>query len=170
MQDVVEEYKTFEGHKEDIICMATYADRCVLATGDYEGRITVWNLNAGEKRFSLFHRSDRCARRPPSRFCCGSFVPLLPPPPCRIRTLLPCALCVDRALMPAQQRARAFVPSPHATQTCVAFSCLFLHVSRLSFSSHVHQVRERRRGALLAASGEQERGVWAAARARVLRR
>ncbi len=28
----------------------------LLATGDYEGRITVWNLFSGEKRMSLFHR------------------------------------------------------------------------------------------------------------------
>jgi hypothetical protein len=33
----------------------------LLATGDYEGRITIWNLFTGEKRLSLFHR---CEKRP----------------------------------------------------------------------------------------------------------
>ena len=61
MQDVVEEYKEFEGHEEDILSMDMYMKKSILATGDYEGRICVWNINSGEKKMSLFHRSDRHA-------------------------------------------------------------------------------------------------------------
>eukprot|EP00798_Chlamydomonas_sp_ICE-L_P024012 gene24012-9585_t len=57
--DVVEEYRTYEGHREDITHMTAYTDRQLLATGDYEGRITIWNLFTGEKRMSLFHRAER---------------------------------------------------------------------------------------------------------------
>ncbi len=35
---------------------AAFPERQLLATGDYEGRITIWNLFTGEKRMSLFHR------------------------------------------------------------------------------------------------------------------
>lgn len=59
IQDVVEEYKMFEGHEEDILSMDVYMKKSILATGDYEGRICIWNINSGEKKFSLFHRSDR---------------------------------------------------------------------------------------------------------------
>lgn len=61
LQDVVEEYKVFEGHEEDILSMDMYMEKSILATGDYEGRICVWNINSGEKKMSLFHRSDRHA-------------------------------------------------------------------------------------------------------------
>ncbi|KAJ9529394.1 hypothetical protein QJQ45_013762 [Haematococcus lacustris] len=57
--DVVTEYRTYEGHREDITHMAACASRQLLATGDYEGRITIWNLFTGEKRMSLFHRAER---------------------------------------------------------------------------------------------------------------
>jgi hypothetical protein len=39
-------------HKHSLAC----ALQKLLATGDYEGRITVWSLFTGEKRMSLFHR------------------------------------------------------------------------------------------------------------------
>lgn len=57
--DVVTEYRSYEGHREDITSMAAYAKRTVLATGDYEGRITIWNPFTGEKRMCLFHRAER---------------------------------------------------------------------------------------------------------------
>jgi len=57
--DKVEDYRTFEGHREDITHMAAFPEKQLLATGDYEGRITVWNLFSGEKRMSLFHRAER---------------------------------------------------------------------------------------------------------------
>lgn len=61
VQDVVTECKEFEGHKDDVLCMAVSPDGSQLATGDYEGRVIVWNLHTGEKRLALFHRSDRRA-------------------------------------------------------------------------------------------------------------
>jgi WD40 repeat protein len=57
--DVVTEYRSYEGHREDITSMAAYSKRMVLATGDYEGRITIWNPFTGEKRMCLFHRAER---------------------------------------------------------------------------------------------------------------
>jgi WD40 repeat protein len=60
LQDVVEEYKVFEGHEEDILSMDVYMKKSVVATGDYEGRICIWNVNSGEKKMCLYHRSDRC--------------------------------------------------------------------------------------------------------------
>lgn len=59
LQDVVEEYKTLEGHKDDILAMDAFLDHALLATGDYEGRINVWNINSGERRMSMFHKADR---------------------------------------------------------------------------------------------------------------
>ncbi|KAG2498385.1 hypothetical protein HYH03_003644 [Edaphochlamys debaryana] len=56
---VVEEHRTFEGHREDILTMAASPQRQLLATGDYEGRINVYHLFTGEKRTSLFHRAER---------------------------------------------------------------------------------------------------------------
>jgi WD40 repeat protein len=70
VQDVVEEYKSFEGHKDDILCMSTFPSRSLLATGDYEGRINVWHLNTGEKRYSLYHRSHRYSPSSPHRPLC----------------------------------------------------------------------------------------------------
>jgi WD40 repeat protein len=60
---VVEECKTLEGHGDDILAMDAYTPRSLLATGDYEGRINVWNMNSGEKRMAMYHRSDRCVHR-----------------------------------------------------------------------------------------------------------
>ena len=57
--DVVTECRLYEGHREDILHMAAYPARQLLATGDYEGRINVWNLFTGERRMSLFHRAER---------------------------------------------------------------------------------------------------------------
>ncbi|GAX72651.1 hypothetical protein CEUSTIGMA_g107.t1 [Chlamydomonas eustigma] len=57
--ETIREYRTFEGHREDITHMAAYPKRQLLATGDYEGRITIWNLFTGEKRMCLFHRAER---------------------------------------------------------------------------------------------------------------
>ncbi len=54
--DCITEFRTYEGHREDITHMAAYPIRSLLATGDYEGRITIWNLFTGEKRMCLFHR------------------------------------------------------------------------------------------------------------------
>ncbi|GIL56855.1 hypothetical protein Vafri_12156, partial [Volvox africanus] len=72
---VVTEYRTFEGHREDILAMAALPQRHLLATGDYEGRINVYHLFTGERRTSLFHRAERyessverlCWLLPPSR-------------------------------------------------------------------------------------------------------
>lgn len=55
----MEEYKTLEGHKDDILAMDAYVDNALLATGDYEGRINVWNINSGERRMSMYHKADR---------------------------------------------------------------------------------------------------------------
>ena len=38
--------------------MAQYPP-AMLATGDYEGRINIWNMHSGERRLSLFHRANR---------------------------------------------------------------------------------------------------------------
>ncbi|GFR43071.1 hypothetical protein Agub_g4078 [Astrephomene gubernaculifera] len=72
---MVTEYRTFEGHREDIITMAALPARHLLATGDYEGRINVYHLFTGEKRTSLFHRAERYESSV-ERLCW-----LLPPPP-----------------------------------------------------------------------------------------
>lgn len=58
-EDVVDEYRTYEGHREDIVTMTAFPDRQLLATGDYEGRILLWNLFTGEKRLWLCHRAER---------------------------------------------------------------------------------------------------------------
>jgi len=58
-EDVLRSYRTYEGHREDITSMAAYTQRALLATGDYEGRITVWSIFTGEKRMCLFHRAER---------------------------------------------------------------------------------------------------------------
>uniref|UniRef100_A0A7S0WPJ8 EF-hand domain-containing protein n=1 Tax=Chlamydomonas leiostraca TaxID=1034604 RepID=A0A7S0WPJ8_9CHLO len=57
--DTITSYRTYEGHREDVTHMAAFPERALLATGDYEGRITVWGLFNGEKRLSLFHRAER---------------------------------------------------------------------------------------------------------------
>ena len=44
--------------------------RALLATGDYEGKIIVWNLFSGEKRCSLRHTSTPCAPLA-AQVCCG---------------------------------------------------------------------------------------------------
>ncbi|KXZ51188.1 hypothetical protein GPECTOR_13g675 [Gonium pectorale] len=56
---MVAEYRTFEGHREDITTIAALPSRQLLATGDYEGRINVYHLFTGERRTSLFHRAER---------------------------------------------------------------------------------------------------------------
>lgn len=56
---MVEDFKTLEGHDDDILSMDICMGHLAMATGDYEGRINIWNLNSGEKRMSLYHRSDR---------------------------------------------------------------------------------------------------------------
>lgn len=48
-----------EGHDDDILSMDILMEYGAMATGDYEGRINVWNVNSAEKRMSLYHRSDR---------------------------------------------------------------------------------------------------------------
>lgn len=48
-----------EGHDDDILSMDIWTEHSALATGDYEGRINIWNVNSGERRMSLYHRSDR---------------------------------------------------------------------------------------------------------------
>lgn len=55
--DVVSDPKCFEGHKEDILHAALHVDGHYLATGDYEGRINIYNVFTGEKRLALYHRS-----------------------------------------------------------------------------------------------------------------
>ncbi len=40
-QDVCSEYRAYEGHREDVLCLAVMPSRQLLATGDYEGRINV---------------------------------------------------------------------------------------------------------------------------------
>ncbi|WIA12480.1 hypothetical protein OEZ85_012515 [Tetradesmus obliquus] len=58
-EDVVTAYKTYEGHQEDIQCMAAYPQRQLLATGDYQGRINIWGLFTGERKSWLSHRAER---------------------------------------------------------------------------------------------------------------
>lgn len=55
----IDDYRTFEGHREDITAIASCPDRQILATGDYEGRVNIYNLFTGERRMSLFHRAER---------------------------------------------------------------------------------------------------------------
>ena len=42
--------------REDVQCMA-YAAPYMLATGDYGGRICVWNIFTGERRCTLTHEA-----------------------------------------------------------------------------------------------------------------
>lgn len=59
-QDVIEEYKVLEGHEEDILSMDVFVPRNLLATGDYSGRINVYNTNAGERRLCFSQMAQRC--------------------------------------------------------------------------------------------------------------
>ena len=47
MRVQVDDYRTFEGHREDITAVASCPERQTLATGDYEGRINIYNLFTG---------------------------------------------------------------------------------------------------------------------------
>lgn len=44
------------GRREDVQCMAFQAPH-MLATGDYGGRICVWNIFTGERRCTLNHEA-----------------------------------------------------------------------------------------------------------------
>ena len=55
----VTEYRTFEGHREDITAMVALPARQLLATGDYEGRINVFQLFTGD----LIAKADDGGRR-----------------------------------------------------------------------------------------------------------
>jgi hypothetical protein len=47
-------------HREDILCLAgSSGSPVLLATGDYEGRINVYDMHTGERRLSLYHRANR---------------------------------------------------------------------------------------------------------------
>eukprot|EP00879_Flechtneria_rotunda_P007606 GHRR01007977.1.p1 GENE.GHRR01007977.1~~GHRR01007977.1.p1 ORF type:complete len:676 (+),score=279.33 GHRR01007977.1:4210-6237(+) len=59
-KDEVTDYKVYEGHREDILAMAAYPKRQLLATGDYQGHISIWNLFTGERKSWLSHRAERC--------------------------------------------------------------------------------------------------------------
>lgn len=48
--------------REDILCAAHSAGSSgpsLLATGDYEGRINLYDTRSGERRLSLYHRAAR---------------------------------------------------------------------------------------------------------------
>ena len=49
------------GCREDVQCM-TYAAPYMLATGDYSGRICVWNIFPGERRWTLTHEAPEYQR------------------------------------------------------------------------------------------------------------
>lgn len=68
-EDVVRDYRMFDGHRDDITSMAAYPPRALLATGDYEGRITIWQLFTGEKRMCLFHRCASSTHAPVPHTC-----------------------------------------------------------------------------------------------------
>jgi len=53
----ISEFRVFEGHTDDILCCAC-CDPGMLATGDYSGKIVVWNLSTGLRRKELFHTSQ----------------------------------------------------------------------------------------------------------------
>ncbi|XRA97111.1 WD repeat-containing protein on Y chromosome [Pycnococcus provasolii] len=55
--DKKSEVRTFRGHKEDIMSQAIYAPSRMLATGDYGGRIRLWNLNSGLSRMEIRQKS-----------------------------------------------------------------------------------------------------------------
>ncbi|KAL0018315.1 hypothetical protein WJX77_008577 [Trebouxia sp. C0004] len=59
--DKVSEYRMFSGHREDVQCMA-YVAPYLLATGDYGGRICIWNIFTGERRFTLTHEAAEFQR------------------------------------------------------------------------------------------------------------
>lgn len=58
-EERVTEYRTYDGHREDITHMAACKEKNLLATGDYEGRINIWDLHTGEKRMWMCHRAER---------------------------------------------------------------------------------------------------------------
>ena len=47
--------------------------RALLATGDYSGRIIIWNLSSGEKRLTLRQHSPSCACTSWRRVCAMQF-------------------------------------------------------------------------------------------------
>eukprot|EP00775_Hariotina_reticulata_P009116 gene9116-9285_t len=58
---VVENFKAFDGHEGDILAMAAYPDRQLLATGDCTGRVIVWGLGSGERKSTLWYsQSSHC--------------------------------------------------------------------------------------------------------------
>mmetsp|Transcript_13415 Transcript_13415/g.44193 ORF Transcript_13415/g.44193 Transcript_13415/m.44193 type:complete len:870 (+) Transcript_13415:164-2773(+) len=53
----ISDYRVLSGHDEDILC-ATFHPPSLLATGDYNGQIVLWNTNSGLKRQVLHHKCD----------------------------------------------------------------------------------------------------------------
>lgn len=47
--------------REDVQCMA-YTAPYMLVTGDYGGRICIWNIFTGERRFTLTHEAPEYQR------------------------------------------------------------------------------------------------------------
>lgn len=56
-RQVIESSRSLPGHKEDILSHAVYMSpsTTTIATGDYGGRIRLWNLNSGIMRLELMH-------------------------------------------------------------------------------------------------------------------
>lgn len=66
---VLDEYRVLSGHQEDILCAAFCTGTTLLATGDYSGRILLWNIFSGFKRVTLQIESSNAYNRACERLC-----------------------------------------------------------------------------------------------------
>jgi WD40 repeat protein len=66
---VLDEYRVLVGHEEDILCAAFCTGTTMLATGDYSGRILLWNIFSGFKRATLQIESSNAYNAACERLC-----------------------------------------------------------------------------------------------------
>ena len=66
---VLDEYRVLSGHEEDILCAAFCTGTNMLATGDYSGRILLWNIYSGYKRATLQIESSNAYNAACEKLC-----------------------------------------------------------------------------------------------------
>lgn len=66
---VLEDYRLLVGHEEDILCAAHCGGTSMLATGDYSGKILLWNIFSGFKRATLQIESSNNYNAACERLC-----------------------------------------------------------------------------------------------------
>jgi WD40 repeat protein len=66
---VLDDYRVLLGHDEDILCAAFCAGTTMLATGDYSGKVLLWNIFSGFKRAALQIHSSNAYNAACERLC-----------------------------------------------------------------------------------------------------